>query len=81
MKLNRYRVMELMDNAGYKSQTELAEDLGVASNTVSVWLRGGGVPLARLGGLCRLLNCTPNDILVLDAPKTNAPASLTLEPA
>lgn len=81
MKLNRYRVLELMDIAGYRNQTELGERIGVAPNTVSVWMRGGNMPISRLGDLCQALHCTPNDILVLDDPKAAAPVSLTLEPA
>jgi DNA-binding Xre family transcriptional regulator len=80
MRLNRYRMLELMDNAGYRTQRQLADALGVTRQTMSLWMQGGGFQKDRVADLCRLLDCTPNDILVLDAPKAAAPASI-LEPA
>ena len=75
MKLNRFRVLELMERAGYSTQNEFAEALGVSRQALSLWMRGRGLQLGNLAEICRILDCTPNDILVLDAPKAHAPAS------
>ena len=79
MHLNRFRMLELMDQAGYANQSEFADALDVTRQALSRWMRGKGFQMNSLADICRLLDCTPNDILVLDAPKAAAPASLTLE--
>jgi DNA-binding Xre family transcriptional regulator len=74
MRLNRYRVLEYMDRAGFATQGELADALGVSRQALSQWLKGSTLTLDNLGALCQLLHCTPNDILVLNsAPKVLAP--------
>lgn len=77
MKLNRFRVLELMENAGYKTQNELADAIGVSRQALSSWLRGGTFTVENLAALCSALGCTPNDVLNLQSlPKVTAPASI-----
>ncbi len=47
-----------------KSKTEIAKELGVSKATVSQYLSGRAQPtLATLSKLCRVLDCSADDIL------------------
>lgn len=74
MRLNRFKVLELMEAAGWRTQAELAEHLGVTSQAFSQWMRKSNLSVESLGALCEALNCTPNDILITaPSPKAAAP--------
>jgi DNA-binding Xre family transcriptional regulator len=73
MKLNIRAVKVLMAQNGVDTQKELAEMIGLSTNAVSELLQGKRVPsLETIGALCEALGCTPNDILLVDAPKVFA---------
>jgi DNA-binding Xre family transcriptional regulator len=70
MKLDVRAVKVLMAKNGIDTQRELAELIGLSANAVSEMLQGKRVPsLETVGALCEALHCTPNDILLADAPK------------
>lgn len=79
MRLDRYRVMEMMDEQGFRTQQELAERIGVSRQTISGWLNGVTLTLDNLGALCEALECTPNDVLTTKPiPKVDAPDGLVV---
>lgn len=66
MRLNRYKVLEYMAKRRIGKQKILAEQIGVSQQALSGWLaRGETFTLDNLAALCRVLGCTPNDILDL----------------
>lgn len=68
LKLKKYRVLELMEIAGYRTQGDLADALGVSRTWVSHLLNGHTSPTTdQLVMLVRLLNATIDDIA--DYPK------------
>lgn len=74
MRLDRYKVKLRMAMAGIENQRELADKVGVTPQTISNWLNGEMPTLDNVGALCRVLNCTPNDILT-------DPNAISLKPA
>lgn len=75
MRIDRWKVKQQMKRVGIRTFTELAEQLEVAPQTVSAWFRGMGFHSESLERLCLVLECTPNDILTLDAdPNAMVPA-------
>ena len=72
LRIDRWKVQQLMKRKGIKEFRELAERVGVAPQTVSGWFRGLGFTSETLEALCNVLDCLPNDVLTLD-PKPVAP--------
>jgi DNA-binding Xre family transcriptional regulator len=75
MRIDRERVRQLMLRQGFQTFTELADHLGISKQAMSAWFGGGAFSSGNLEQLCRALKCTPNDILVMDAPNSLAPAA------
>ncbi len=47
-----------------KSKTQIAKELGVSKPTLSQYISGRILPsLATFAKLCKILDCSPNDIL------------------
>ena len=66
--LKKYRVMELMQQAGYKTQEELAAAVGVSRTWMSALLNGRATPTTdQLVLITRFLGATIDDIA--DYPK------------
>ncbi|MBU5257121.1 DNA (cytosine-5-)-methyltransferase [Tissierella praeacuta] len=64
MYINKVRVREAMERIGIKTQTELADKLGISKNQLSAMLSEKYNPLkARVAELCDVLNIKPNEIL------------------
>lgn len=63
MRLNRFRVREYMAKRHILRQKDLADKIGVTAQALSGWMNGEPFTLDNLGVLCRVLGCTPNDIL------------------
>lgn len=63
IKFDRKKINYLMLDNGIPSQAELARRMGVAGNSVSMWLDGATFTSTSLGHFCEVLKCTPNDIL------------------
>lgn len=75
MRIDRWKVKQQMNRVGIRTFAEFAEQVGVTPTTVSAWFRGMGFSSDTLERICRVLDCTPNDILTLDAdPNEDAPA-------
>jgi DNA-binding Xre family transcriptional regulator len=66
MRIDRWKVKQQMNRAGIATFGELAERVEVTPQTVSAWFRGMGFSSETLAALCRVLGCTPNDILTID---------------
>ncbi len=70
MNLSKVRVKEAMNDKGIKTYTELAEQLGITKNQVSVMLSGTYNPLkARAQELCDILDVSPASIINFDNTK------------
>ncbi len=66
--LKKYRVMELMEQAGYRTQEELAAAVGVSRTWMSALLNGRATPTTdQLVLITRLLGATIDEIA--DYPK------------
>ena len=66
--LKKYRVMELMDQAGYKTQEEFAAAVGVSRVWLSALINGRATPTTdQLVMITRLLGTTIDEIA--DYPK------------
>lgn len=77
MKLNKYKVLEYMDEQGIENQTALAQQIGVSRQALSGWLNTGeGFTFENLSKLCYILDCTPNDILKLPKDDAQAPTAM-----
>ncbi len=80
LRLDRWKIKQEMNKVSIDTFGELAVLVGVSPQVVSRWFRGGGFTAANLEALCRVLNCTPNDILTFDpnrlAPVANAEREL-----
>lgn len=64
MYLSKVKVREAMDRKKIKNYTELAEQLGITKNQLSVMLSDDYNPLkTRVEDLCRLLLVAPNEIM------------------
>lgn len=74
MRIDRWKVKQEMTRMGISTFGELAELVEVTPQTVSGWFRGLGFSSETLATLCRVLDCTPNDILTLD-PNALAPVA------
>jgi DNA-binding Xre family transcriptional regulator len=76
LRIDRWKVKQEMNQVGIDTFADLADLVGVSPQIVSRWFRGGGFTAANLEALCRVLKCTPNDILTFDpnrlAPVANA---------
>ena len=71
LKLKKYKVLELMEAAGFNTQSDLADDLGVSRTWVSALLNGRATPSTdQLVRLTQLLKCSIDDIA--DYPKAPA---------
>lgn len=80
MRIDRWKVKQQMKRVGIRTFGELAERANVTPQTMSAWFRGTGFTSETLERLCRVLDCTPNDVLTIDpAPKAKAPTP-ELEP-
>lgn len=74
MRIDREQVRQRMLRQGYQTFTELAAAMNVSKQAMSAWFGGGSFSSANLALLCQLLQCTPNDILVMDdVPNALAP--------
>ena len=57
------RIFEIMDKKGI-SQKQLAKEVGIGQSTVSDWKIKGTDPQAKqIMSICKVLECTPYDIL------------------
>lgn len=64
MHINKVRIVEEMQKQGIRTQTELAQKLGITKNQLSVMLSDGYNPLkTRVVELCDLLGVSPLDIM------------------
>lgn len=69
--LRKYRVLELMEDAGYKTQADLADAVGVSRTWMSALLNGRATPTTeQLVMLAQLLGVNIDDIA--DYPKDRA---------
>jgi DNA (cytosine-5)-methyltransferase 1 len=76
MYLSKVKVREAMDKKRIKTYTELAEQLGITKNQLSVMLSDDYNPLkSRVEDMCRVLSVEPNDIMdfSIDTKGTNSP--------
>jgi transcriptional regulator with XRE-family HTH domain len=72
LKLRKYRVLELAEAAGYRTQEDLAQALGISRNWMSTLLNGRATPTTdQLVMLARLLGTTIDEIT--DYPKAPSP--------
>lgn len=79
MKIDREQVRRRMLRQEIQTFTELADRLGISKQALSAWFRGGPFSSNNLAALCKILQCTPNDILILeDGPNVMAPALVTV---
>jgi len=76
LRLDRWKIKQEMNKVGIDKFADLADLVGVSPQVVSRWFRGGGFTAANLEALCRVLRCTPNDILTFD-PNRLAPVANT----
>lgn len=69
MKLN---FKQFIDKSGI-TQTQLAKELNVSYPTINNLYNNTAksIYFDKLEELCNLLNCTPNDVLIMDTPKQN----------
>lgn len=82
MKINKWKVLELMIAKRIENQAELAKRIGVTRQALSNWMSEISFPSGdSLAALCRELDCTLNDIVELPVPKTDAPVMLGLTSA
>jgi len=64
MYLRKVKIREAMDRQRIKTYTELAEQLGITKNQLSVMLSDDYNPLkTRVEDLCQLLSVAPNEIM------------------
>lgn len=64
MYLSKVKIREAMDKQKIKTYTELAEQLGITKNQLSVMLSDNYNPLkTRVEDLCQLLSVAPNEIM------------------
>jgi len=64
MYINKVKIKEAMERQGIKTQTELANKLGITKNQLSVMLSEKYNPIkSKVVELCELLKITPKDIL------------------
>jgi transcriptional regulator with XRE-family HTH domain len=63
------KVAELRRQAGL-TQRQLADEVGVTESTISNWEQGRNslVWLERVARLCKVLNCTPEDLIAYVDP-------------
>lgn len=68
----RISINKQLDKKGI-SRYELAKRVGVTYPTITSLYNGTStsIKFEILEGICRVLECTPNDILVFDDPKMN----------
>ena len=72
------KLKELRKKAGYKSQTSLADKLGVNSWTYRTWERGDVVMnIEQLWQCCVALNVSPNEMLDWESPPASLPKDET----
>lgn len=65
MKLDRFRVKELMAVNRLETQSDLATALGVSRQVLNGWMRGHTLPSRdNLFRLCALLGCTVDEIVI-----------------
>ncbi len=70
MKLDRRIVRVLMSQHNLSSVADMARATGLHRNQISSLLNGSSEPsMETLGILCRVLRCTPNDILTVAMPE------------
>ena len=75
MRIDREQVRQRMLRQGFQTFTELAEHMNVSKQAMSAWFGGGAFSSANLALLCQTLQCTPNDILIMEeSPNSLAPA-------
>ena len=68
MKLSKVKIKEAMESNGIKTFTELAEELGITKNQLSVMMSDSYSPLkTRVEDLCRLLKVSPLQAIDLDS--------------
>lgn len=76
MRIDRWKVRQLMAREHIDSDAELARRVGVSKQTVSKWFAGSPFTPENLGKLCEVLSCTPNDVLTAGPiPKVTALAA------
>ncbi len=68
--MSKVKIREAMEKKGIKTYTELAEQLGITKNQLSVMLSDDYNPLKkRADDLCNILSVAPNDIMDFNAGK------------
>lgn len=68
MYLSKVKIREAMDKQNIKTYTELAEQIGITKNQLSVMLSDDYNPLkSRVEDLCHVLSVAPNEIMGFDA--------------
>lgn len=73
MRIDRYKVIQLMRAQGIANLGDLAGLIGVHSSTLSSWFSGRYDPtFENLGTICQVLDCTVDDLVVYDRPKDPA---------
>lgn len=80
MYLSKVKVREAMEQQGIKTFTELADQLGITKNQLSVMMSDSYNPLkSRVEELCRLLIVRPDAIMNFDEPQTVNPETSVIE--
>ena len=65
--------IRLLRKALNKSQTELAQEVGVTQSMVAMWERGASLPsAAKLPDIARALNCTIDELFARDDGQESA---------
>lgn len=73
MRIDRVKILGLMRDRGIANLGDLAELVGVTPQTFSRWFAGTwGPSFDNLESLCRVLDCTVDDLVVYDRPKDPA---------
>lgn len=66
MKNCNFLLEKVMKERGF-TQEALAEKLGIKIPNVSRWINGHVCPtIDTLAKICRCLDCTPNDLIIID---------------
>lgn len=74
----RLRLKELRKAAGFATQKEFADYLGIKERKYASWERGEvGIPLEDAFTLCEALKCTPNDLCGFPDAPCNTESDLT----
>jgi DNA-binding Xre family transcriptional regulator len=76
MRINKEQVRRRMLRQEIQTYAELARHMNISRQALSEWFAGGSFSSSSLATLCKILKCTPNDILILDdGPNVTAPVA------